>query len=83
MALEIDSVTPPSSTSTVSRPSPAESCFGNSNFTSAPPSALLVTFTRGSSAPSTVITAESALPASASPVGRRTSTVALTVSPAP
>ena len=83
MRLETDSVMPPSSTSTVSRPSPRLMRAGSSKRTAASPRASVVTSTLGSAWPSSWMLAVSAWLPSTSPVGRLTLMLATTVSPGP
>ena len=81
--LDTDSVTPDSFTSTVSRPSPSSIWPGSLKRITAPPCSLVLTFTRGRSLLSTRMAAVRGCFFRGSPVGRFTSMVALTSSPAP
>jgi hypothetical protein len=76
-------VTPPSSTSSVSRPSPRAIPVGSVNRTSALPCLSVLTDSRSRSTSSIETTAVSVRSASGSPVARLTSTAADTTSPSP
>ncbi len=79
----IDSVTPPSSASSVNRPSPRAIAGGKSKRAVAFPSLSVRIATRATSRSSTVTTPVIGLSANGSPVARPTSIATATVSPAP
>ncbi len=83
MRFWVDSITPPSSAMTVSRPSPRTSVSGRRKRAVALPSRSVVSVRRAVSASSIVTIAVIAWLANGSPVARLISIAAATLSPAP